>query len=276
MNRIDLIKTIEQIDFGSETWEWLDLMETIAGELQKEAMIQEKGFRADTPYKKYLLCAINKDLQTINATYFLLRCEMIHQAASHVRLFCESLITMRYVAMERESRAAQFWGYMGIEAYKVTEALLELESPTANPEHVLRMVKFKESIKPAHEKARPHYSYEDKKKRVRPFINWCNKSVSVQAQQCGKRYSRLYNSVYRQMSAYIHGSAWSLRRQLSYSRDHYDPRVVLIDISSMIRTLAAVWVEWATFCCEELGWRLQNTIIFVQETVSDLDNKHFG
>lgn len=245
VNRIDTIKTIEQIDFGPEAWEWLDLMGTIAGESQKEAMIQEKGFRADTPYKKYLLCAINKDLQTINATYFLLRCEMIHQAASHVRLFCESLITMRYVAIERERRAVQFWDYMEIEAYKVTEALLEWESPTANPEHVRRMVKFKESIKLAYEEARPHYSYEDKKKRVRPFINWCNKSVSVQAQQCGKRYSRLYNSVYRQMSAYIHGSAWSLRRQLSYSRDHYDPRVVLIDISSMIRTMAAVWVEWA-------------------------------
>ena len=111
VNRIDIIKTIEQIDFGPETWEWLELMGTIAGESQKEAMIQEKGFRADTPYKKYLLCAINKDLQTINATYFLLRCEIIHQAASHVRLFCESLITMQYVAIKREPRAAQFWDF---------------------------------------------------------------------------------------------------------------------------------------------------------------------
>ena len=74
MNRIDIMKTIEQIDFGPETWEWLDLRGTIVGESQREAMIQEKGFRADTPYKKYLLCTINKDLQTINAIYFLLRC----------------------------------------------------------------------------------------------------------------------------------------------------------------------------------------------------------
>ena len=108
MARIDIIKTIENIDFGHEIWEWLDFIGDIVGATQKEAMVQEKQFIADTPYKKFLLCTINKDLQTINAIYLLLRCEMIHQAASHVRLLCEGLITMQYVSLDPERRASQF------------------------------------------------------------------------------------------------------------------------------------------------------------------------
>ena len=73
MARIDIIKTIEHIDFSPEIWEWLDLLGGIAGKTQQEAMIQEKRFLADTPYKKFLLCTINKDLQTIGAIYLLLR-----------------------------------------------------------------------------------------------------------------------------------------------------------------------------------------------------------
>ena len=172
---------------------------------------------------------------------------MIHQAASHVRLLCESLITMQYTSLDPESSAFQFWGYMDIEAYRITESVLELESSTADPSHMKGLKRFKESIMEAYEnKERPG--------RRRPFRNWCGRSIYAQAQECGPGIKKLYELVYTQMSSYIHGTAWSLRRQISYSQDHHQPDIVLNDIAAIIRTTLVVWVEWAKFCNNNLGW----------------------
>jgi hypothetical protein len=77
MPRIDICETISRIDFPEKVWEWLDLFGDILAETQREAMHQERTFLADTPFKKILLCTINKDLSTLNAIYILLRCVLI-------------------------------------------------------------------------------------------------------------------------------------------------------------------------------------------------------
>ena len=77
------------------------------------------------------------------------------------------------------------------------------------------------------------------------------------------------------MSSYIHGTAWSLRRQVSYSRDHYQPNVILNDIAAIVRTASAVWVEWAKFCVEILNWRLSDTIMEVPAMIEEMEKRHF-
>jgi len=238
-------------------------------------MYQERTFLADTPFKKILLCAINKDISTLKAIYILLRCELIHQASSHVRLLCESLIMLKYISMEPESRSDLFWGYADIEAYEIASSILEWESSIANPIHVERLRAFQNSISGKYEKAKQTYTFKDKRGRSRSFSNWCNVSISAQARECGPDYQRLYELVYKQMSSYIHGSAWSLRRQVFYSRDHYRPDVILNDIATIIRTGSVVWVEWAKFCIEILNWRLLDRIIEVPGRLEEMDAKHF-
>lgn len=66
MARIDIPETIKRIDFPEKIWEWMDLLGDIVVITQQEAMHQERTFLADTPYKKFLLCSINKDLSTLN------------------------------------------------------------------------------------------------------------------------------------------------------------------------------------------------------------------
>ncbi|MBU0661771.1 hypothetical protein KKG22_06390, partial [Patescibacteria group bacterium] len=78
MKRIDISETIKQVDFPEKIWEWLDLFGDVVATTQQEAIYKEQTFLADTPYKKLLLCAINKDLSTLNTIYILLRCELIH------------------------------------------------------------------------------------------------------------------------------------------------------------------------------------------------------
>jgi hypothetical protein len=192
-----------------------------------------------------------------------------------VRLLCESLITLKYISLDAESRSALFWGYADIEAYGISSSLLEWEGATAHPRHVEKVRVFHKSISEKYENAKGTYTFVDNKKRRRAFSNWCNRSMSLQAQDCGPSFQRLYELVYRQMSAYIHGTAWSLRRQVSYSRDHYDPRVILNDVASIIRTTTAVWVEWAKFCMEVLGWKLSETIPEFISRLEDLERKHF-
>jgi hypothetical protein len=254
MPRIDISETIKMIDFPDKIWEWLDLFGDIITATQSEAIYQDRNFIADTPYKKFLLCNINKDLSTLNTIYFILRCELIHQASSHVRLYCESLITLKYVSLDPDKRADLFWGYSDIEAYEIT------------------LIKtFKEKYKSASQ----IYSFIDKKGRTRPFKNWCNKTIASQASECGPAFKRLYELVYRQMSSYIHGSAWSLRRQISYSRAHYNSNIVLNDIATIIRTSLVIWLDWAKFCISELGWRLHDVLLNLPKRLNELDEKHF-
>ena len=276
MPRIDISETIKRIDFPGEVWEWLDLFGDIVAITQREAMHQEKTFVADTPFKKILLCSINKDLSTLSAIYILLRCEQIHQASSHVRLLCESLITLKYISLDAESRSALFWGYADIEAYGISSSLLEWEGATANPRHVEKVRALHKSISEKYESAKGTYTFIDKKERRRAFSNWCNRRMSLQAQDCGPSFQRLYELVYRQMSAYIHGTAWSLRRQVSYSKDYYDPRVILNDVASIIRTATAVWVEWAKFCIDVLGWKFSETIPEFISSLEELERQHFS
>lgn len=275
MGRINISETIRQIDFPEKVWEWLDLFGDIVAITQKEAMHQERNFIADTPFKKILLCAINKDLSTLNTIYILMRCELIHQASSHVRLLCESLITLQYISLDSESRSDLFWGYADIEVYEISSSILNWERNTADPVHVERLTKFKESISEKYEKAKNTYTFINKKGCRRPFLNWCNKNIATQARECGSAFQRLYELVYKQMSAYIHGSAWSLRRQVSYSRDNYQPDIVLNDVATIIRTALVVWVEWAKFCVNTLNWRFENTIVGVPKRLDEMDTRHF-
>lgn len=275
MPRIDMCETISQIDFPKEVWEWIDLFGIVVAETQREAISQEKTFLADTPYKKILLCTINKDLSTLNAIYLLLRCELIHQASSHVRMLCDSLITLKYISLESESKSELFWGYADIESYEIATSLLEWERSTANLEHVNRVEAFRETISEQYIKAKPKYTFVDRNDRKRPFSNWCNKNMFEQARECGPDFQRLYVLVYKQMSSYVHGTAWSLRRQVSYSRDHYQQHVILNDTAAITRTTTAVWVEWAKFCIEILGWRLSDSIKQVISTLEEMEKKHF-
>lgn len=192
-----------------------------------------------------------------------------------MRLLCESLITLKYISLKSKSRSDLFWGYADIEAYEISSSILGWESSTANPVHVKRLRAFQESLFGKYEKGKETYTFADKKGRRRSFSSWCNKSISAQARECGPVFQRLYELVYKQMSSYIHGSAWSLRRQVSYSRDHYQPDVILNDIATIIRTALVVWVEWAKFCIQILNWRLLDTIDKVPKRLQEMDARHF-
>ncbi len=275
MRRIDISETIKRIDFPKEIWEWLDLFGDVVATTQDEAIYQEKIFLADTPYKKLLQYSINKDLSTLNTIFLLLRCELVHQASSHIRLLCESLITLQYVSMEPDLYADLFWGYADIETYKIISAILEWENETANPIKVERLKAFKDSILGQYEQAEHRYSFMNRKKKRKPFINWCNKRIAIQAKDCGRSFEKLYALVYKRLSAYIHGSAWSLRKQIHYSRDHYRPDKIHNDIASIVSIAIVVWIEWAKFCIHNMNWRLEKTINDISYRLNELDERHF-
>jgi hypothetical protein len=276
MNRIDLVETIERVTFPDEVWEWLDLFGEVIILTQEEALGHDLSgdFIADTPYKKILVSAINRDIKSLMSIYMLLRCEFINQAAAHVRLFCESLIILRYISLDKDHRPNLFNDYLLIEQYEILNAMLEWERDHADATTVDKCLALLEEKKPAYQKLKPLYCSTHKRKQ-RPFRNWCNKRIDEQAHDCGKNIEKLYKLVYKQMSAYIHGSAWSLRRQLSYSAMHYNPQIVHVDIATIVRTALGVWVEWAKFVDEELQWNLMERSINFINQVNVLDRKHF-
>ena len=275
MSRIDLSETIKRVDFPAHIWEWLDFLGEILVATQQEAIYQEKSFIADTAYKKYLQHTINKDLSTLNSIYILLRCEKVHQASSHARLFCEGLITMKYISLDPDARSDLFWGYSDIESYEISSSLLEWEKSKAKPLHVKKMEAYTKSIETKYKKAKTTYTYTNKKGKIKAFRNWCNESISLQARECGADFHRLYDLVYKQMSSYVHGSSWSLRRQMAYSRDNYDADVIFTDIASIIRTTLVVWMDWAKFCVSNIDWRLVDTIKSLPDRLDALDAKYF-
>ncbi len=231
-------------------------------------------FVADTPYKRLLVDSINRDISSLSAIYTLLRCEWIYQAAAHTRLLCESVITLRHIANDLETRVPQFLGYAYVEAYEITKSVLDQETKRAKPIHVDQLKQVLEDHRPDYERAKPLYTFVDRNGRRRPFSSWCRSSIAQQAQECGEAFVRLYEIVYSQLSAYVHGSAWSLRRQASYSRRGYNPRVVLTDVATVVRTTMVVWEYWARFCGEQLGWTLTEAFPEIVTRLDELDAKY--
>lgn len=276
MQRVDIAQTINNIDFPEEIWEWLDLLGEVVGVSQQEALIQDDVYWADTPFKHVLLRATNKDLNTLSAIYILLRAELFHQAASHVRLFCESLITLSYIAQEPEKRSESFFAYSDIEVYNFTKNLLKWEKDTANPKHVERIETELKTVQEKYTMSVSRFSFFDKKGKQRPFQNWCNKSIANQAKDCGNHIFRLYEVAYKFLSSYIHSSAWSLNRQLSYSREHYNSNIVHQDIAHITRVTFAIWAEWCKFCDRNLNWHISHKAERLTKKLEELETKHFS
>ena len=179
------------------------------------------------------------------------------------------------MAQDAAARADQFLAYADIEAYEHASALLEFEKNRANPEHVTQLEAFRQKLTPAYNQLKPKYTFTDGRGKQRRFRNWCDKSIAVQASECGDDLIRLYRLVHKQMSAYVHGSPWSLRRQLAYSRVHYRADVVLNDVATIVRTAIVVWAEFAKFWDAQLGWDLTRSTRALAERLAELDAKHF-
>ncbi len=276
MPRVDIAQTINSIDFPEQIWEWLDLLGEAAGLSQREALIHDESFFADTLFKHLLLRSVNKDLNTISAIYILLRAEFFHQAASLVRLFCESLITVSYIAQEPERRSELFFLYSDIEVYNFTKNLLKWERDKANPNYVERVQRQLKTLEEKYEKSKPKFSFVDKRNKLRLYQNWCNKNISDQARECGDNIFRLYEVAYKFLNSYIHGSAWSMDRQLDYSRKHYNPSIVHQNIAHITRVEFAIWVEWCKFCDCHLGWHISHEAVRLIDKVEELEARHFG
>jgi uncharacterized protein DUF5677 len=274
MPRIDLPETFRRITFTEEIWEWLDLLGDVVMATKNEANLHE-DFRRDTPYKSVLLQATAKDLGYLDAIYLLLRFELIHQASAHVRLLCEGLITLSYIAKAPAVRAEQFLAYADIEAYELASALIEFDKNRANPKAVVGVEAFCRTLKSKYDQLKPKYTFVNGQGKTRPFRNWCNKTIADQARECGDDLVRLYRLVHKQMSAYVHGSAWSLRRQLAYSRVHYRADSVHVDVATIVRIAIIIWLEFVKFWRAQLGFDLARSVIEIAERLEDLEQRHF-
>jgi len=276
--RINLQATIDRIDFPAPVWEWLDLLGDILVATQGEGLAHE-GYVADGPFSKLMVFGVNRMINALSSIYVLLRCEYIDLAAAEVRVLCEALITLSFVARDPTALAPKFWDYETIEAFETASAMVEIERGRSKPEHVRNMERWLDERRPEYEGLKPNYVYVvtsgKAEGKPRPYRNWCNRSLADQAQDCGAELNRLYRLVYKQMSSYVHCSAFSLRRQAAYSRAHYDAGVVHRDMATLVRTTAVVWVEMAKFLGETLGWGLTPTVAAVAANVEILDQKHF-
>lgn len=271
MARIDLEKTIEQIKFSPEIWEWLDLVGEMVSITQKEALEQERSFVAVSPFHNLLRWFINRDIGSLNSIYLLLRMEQVYQAAAHIRLLCENVITLRYILLDPDKRTRAFLDYSAVDAHKIGETYLQWESQTAKPQHVKRMKRQQEEFKRRFEKVRDRYTYVTRNKKTKKFGNWCNLTLKKQADECGIEMQKLYAIGYRQLSAYVHGSAWALRRQEAYISKSYDQTVVMIDFANLTRMLLAVWIEWLKIMSQELGWQALGHAHSIVDRCNELD-----
>lgn len=85
-----------------------------------------------------------------------------------------------------------------------------------------------------------------------------------------KQTDRLYGLIYRQLSSYVHGSAWSFRHVPAYTPRYYDANVVLADVAQVALGTLAVWQVFAAFVESNLGWDLQGDNLGVAKKVHEL------
>jgi len=130
-------------------------------------------------------------------------------------------------------------------------------------------------VRPDYERVKPRYTRTGGRGRNRLYINWCDRNLRDQAEDCGPAFVRLYHVVYSQLSAYVHGSEWSRRRQIAYSQKYYQRDVVLVDIATVVRSAVVVWEYWARFCDEQLGWKLAQILPGIAAKLQELELKQF-
>ena len=141
MARIDSEALIANVDVPPSTGEWLDLFGDAIVATQNAGLPHEATHVADTPYKRFMVHSVNRDLEAMVAIHLLLRCRFTHQAAAQTRLLCEGLITWRFIAQEPDRRARQFEEYSIIELHRIAEAIVQSETSHAkpNPTHVAQV-----------------------------------------------------------------------------------------------------------------------------------------
>lgn len=269
MTYINLGATIECIDFPEEIWAWFDVLGDAIKATEMEAAVREKTFIADTPYKKVLLGGIHTYLSGLKAVYALLRIELVSQAAGQARLLCEGVITLTFIADDPEHRSVAFLDYATIEAYDAASALIEWESVTADSAPAAAVTIIRDNLLAEYEKICQRYQFTDKKGRTRPYSNWANTSIADMA-KVSKQTERLYELIYRQLSSYVHGSAWSFRHVPSYTPRYYDANVVLADITQVSLGTLVVWQVFTEFVETHLGWDLRSAAVVVANKAQEL------
>jgi hypothetical protein len=269
MTRINLPATIEGIEFPDEIWGWPDVLGDAIRLTEAEARAREKGFVADTPYKQVLLGGIHTYLSGLKAVYSLLRTELVSQAAGQARLLCEGVITLAYISYDPEQRSVEFLEYSTIEAFEAADALIEWESQTAEAAPAAAVTAIREALRPEYEVIRTKYQYTDKKGKTRRHKNWANRSIADMA-RVSEETTRLYELIYRQLSSYVHGSAWSFRHIPAYTPQYYDANIVLGDIAQVTLGTLVVWQVFAAFVSTHLGWGMGAAVAAVSDTVHAL------
>ena len=255
MRRVDFAATLAGIDLPDEIWNWLDLLGTVIRDTDIEARLREKSFVPDTPFRSVLQGGVQSHLSGLQAVYALLRMELVSQAAGQARLLCEGVITLRYISEVPDERAATFLEYAAIEAYEAADGLIEWDAATGDPEPVAAVAALRDSHRPRYDTLRRAYQFTDRNGKTRNYINWANRSIADMA-HVHQTTRRLYGLIYRQLSSYVHGSAWSFRHLPAYRPASYDANIVLADVAQVTLGTLAVWQAFADFCDEQLGWHL--------------------
>jgi hypothetical protein len=161
--RVDIARTIDSVPLSDEAWEWLNLIGYVISVTQDHARAQDANagwFATYENYKWILVSVIAKDINTLSAIFIAIRCEWTPQAAALLRMLCESLITLRYIAQDKVARSKQFIGYAAIDEFRIVESLLRWEAQGAKPEHVAKLEAPKAASATRYEAARAAYSKE--------------------------------------------------------------------------------------------------------------------
>lgn len=260
-NRINIAATIESVPLSSDAQSWLNLVADallLTSDAATAHDVQDEWFDPTDDFQRVLVLFLNKDLSTLRAIYLTLRAEWLHQAAVLIRAWCESLITLRYIAQDKATRAKQFWDYRIVEEQLAYERYLTFDAHNGTSEQLARIRDVVDSRATVYAEAQADFTFTTAKDKQRPYANWCNKTLVELAEITDS--VELYRFVYAHLSPYVHTSPWSLRFQASVSRRGHDPNAVLVQLAGFIRTTFMVWDPWAEFCDKELGWKLTAAI----------------
>lgn len=270
MTKISLTALEQATTFPPAVHDWLQVLGDAIVATETQAL-GAGTILADTPYKRLLVRGVARDIRSLKGIYVLLRLELIPQAAALVRVLCESLITFRFVAVDPQIRAGRFEEYGLIEEYRFTEALLQAERERTSPVYLRELEAHLAQIQVEYRELLPTYSHVDEKGKRQIYRTWSGKKIAELAEDPNVALGRFYKAVYKQMSAYIHGTSWSLRREHAYYANNYDSKIVLVDVATIVRNTIGVWVEWGKFCQQELGWQLVPVCARLIERIDELD-----
>lgn len=194
-----------------------DLSDTLihSVEVKKYASLQHMG-----EYKLISAASLYKATDSVHSIHILLSKRMVGDAMVVCRRIIELSINLKYLQMDSEKRALQYWNYLTLSSKKLLTTVQNDKDYSTNLRRNLQ--KMRKDIERSFESAKPYYDLDESGNIPKRYLSsWSGKTIEQMAKGANLAGDYLYP--YRYFSTSTHSSVVDLLHYFNVDSNSLGP-----------------------------------------------------